>query len=287
VPARLASHADFDALERDVVDRAGPEALVTALTLLAEKADPATRPTDVILLVRLAMLYRDHDSRGEGWLQRALELATRLSKEAPTAPDTRFLQGYIPFAVLGGSDGRDPVLDSRDARTKQFSEACVAQWKQLAADHPDYVGPRKFTAARIRQAVANLEAATAVVPPAGLAPPPISRAVSRAELIALQELERFDSATEGQRRTLCRDWVAGRKSAPSDALIPMRVDLACATFEARPVDAVALIEALAKREGDALDPCLALARVADRAGQEATRAATQGSSLETRCATPR
>jgi hypothetical protein len=282
VAVDLTSHAAFDELERTLVERQGPDTLIAALAAMAEKADPAKRPADAILLTRLAMLYRDHDGDREGFLEKALDLATLLAKAAPKAPDTLFLQGYIPFAFIGGSDTRDAIIDPTDSRMRQFGEACLNQWRNLVESHPTYAGPRGFTAERLRIAVKTLSAALEESTPEPNAAIADTRPLSGAELTALRELERFASSTDGQRRTLCRDWNVTRPKDASSSL-ELRLDLECATFEGRIPDAVALISRLDPLDGRAFDTCLAVRRIADRNGVEPTKAALQGSPLVERC----
>ncbi len=282
VAVDLTSHAAFDDLERSIVDRQGPDALISALAAMAENADPANRPADVILLTRLAMLYRDHDENREGFLEKALELATLLAKAAPKAADTLFLQGYIPFAFIGGSDTRDAVIDPTDSRLRQFGEACLNQWRTLVETHPDYAGPRGFTAKRIKAAVATLSAALTVTTSEATASIADTRALSGPELAGLRELERFAASSDGQRRTLCRDWEANRPKDLSSS-VELRLDLECASFEGRIPDAVSAITSLVPLDGQAFDPCLALRRLADRNSIDAIKATPQAAPLASRC----
>lgn len=275
VPLTLATQADFDALEdRYLTGRANGE-LIALLERLATHATPASKPEDALLLMRLAVLYHaaDLEARGAGqsnggFLQKALALGTRLRAEAPQSPHTLFLQGYIPFAFLGGSAERALVLT---ADTRELAAGCRDQWRALLAAAPDYDGPHALdhglvqaTVARLDDALAQLGTLPSEDAPAPAPTPAASVPATRAALEAMNLLVRFEAAPEGDRTTVCNDWkpaaVVIDRSTPE-----LLLDLACLGLRGDAARGVPLIAALADRDGAAFDPCLALARLADRA----------------------
>lgn len=272
-PLALKTQADFDALEDRYVGRRDTAPLLAAFERLGAAAKPGERPEDALLLMRLAVLYRDQDQADRddtpsGYLQKALAVGTRLRAEAPTSPHTLYLQGYIPFAFLGGSV-ESAMLITPD--TREFASACRDQWQQLLAVAPDYDGPRTIDHARIKAVVAALDIALAQhdkAAPATPAAPPVPAVVaSRAEVEAMNQLTRFETSPDGDRKTQCRDWDAGRAAAKADAprsLLELELDLACATFLGRLDVAMPLIVRLRDAEGAAFSPCNALERLRGR-----------------------
>jgi len=265
LPVSLLTQADFDALEERYVGRRDPATLFAALELLAKDARPAERPEDALLLMRLGMLYRDRDAgaRGAGYIQKALALGTRLRDEAPTSPHTLFLQGYIPFAFLGGGVDR-PMAVTAD--TKEFASACLEQWRQLLAVAPDYDGPGELDAALVKRTIDALERA---IPASAVAlpsvPPAPGAPVGNDEIVAKRLLARFEAAPEGERRGLCRDWEPSIKEGATRSTSELHLDLACVTLAAQVERAAPIIARLRDLEGPAFSPCLAASRLRDRA----------------------
>ncbi len=272
VPLALATHADFDALEERIVGRREVTPLITALERLAQSARPAERAEDALLLMRLGALYRDQDEalrnagRESGYLEKALAIGTRLRAEAPTSPHTLFYQGWVPFAFLGGRVDRPLSLTPE---TKELASACRDQWRALLATAPDYDGPGALDAAAIARIIAQVDAAEAelVASTATAAEPTPAEVVDRGDVEVINTLARFESASEGERKTICRDWEASRKRAGQGprSVLALRMDLACATTAGQAGDAIGLISELRRRDGPAFDACLAVARLGDRA----------------------
>lgn len=265
LPLPLLTQADFDALEERFTGRRDPATLFAALELLAADARPAERPEDVLLLMRLGMLYRDRDAgaRGAGYLQKALAIGTRLRDEAPTSPHTLFLQGYIPFAFLGGGPDR-PMAVTAD--TKEFASACLEQWTQLLAVAPDYDGPGELDAALVRRTVDALtRAIPASAAPLPSVPPAPGAPVGKDEIVAKRLFARFEAAPEGERKGLCRDWEPGIQEGAPRSPSELHLDLACATLGGQVERAAPIIGRLRDLEGPAFSPCLAASRLRDRA----------------------
>ncbi len=293
-PAELETQADFDALEDRYLERRAPQALMTALTMLADAAtasEAALSEKDALLLQRLAILHlalaetdEGQDQTAERHTQKALDLAMALSDKAPRSPHSLFLQGYVPFSQVGGSDRRDAFIDPSDTSRQPFRDAITTRWSMLLEAHPDYQGPRGFTPARIRRAVDLVKAASAPpFAPAQTAPTAVpARAATRDEALAIAELARLERAPDGLRTTACRDWMAGQKGRVVSPATD-RVTLFCLTAQGKPVEALPLIERLATSDGEAFDPCLALGRLGDRVPADALGKALAGSALLERC----
>ncbi len=285
-PLRLTTQADFDALEQRFDSVRDPFTLIAILERLAATAKPAEREADILLLVRLAMLYIDNDkvareTTGTNLVDKALAIGTRLRKDAPKSPHTLFLQGYIPYASMDGTAER-PLLVMNN--TRQFVSACGEQWRALTTAVPDYDGPRTLDHARLREIVAAIDAALAALPGA-TTPPPEAIAgapVSRTELDALNQLARFEGSSDGDRKAMCRDWDAARAKADpkvARSQSELALDLDCAIQLGKPEVAVPLIVRL-REQGPAFDACLALAALRDRAPDAAVAAAQQSTPID-------
>ena len=294
-PAELNTQADFDALEDRYLERRAPQTLMTALTMLADAAmasDAELSDKDALLLQRLAILHlalaetdEGQDQTAERHTQKALDLAMALSDKAPRSPHSLFLQGYVPFSQVGGSDRRDAFIDPSDVSRQPFRDAITTRWTMLLEAHPDYQGPRSFTAARIRRAVDLVKAAStsavAAAPTANKEAVP-ARTATRDEALAIAELARLERSPDGLRTTACRDWMAGQKGREVSPATD-RVTLFCLTAQGKPVEALPLIERLLASDGEAFDPCLALGRLGDRVPADALGKALAGSTLLERC----
>ena len=264
-PVPLRTQGDFDTLEERYAARRDPTTLFTALEKLAATARPAENPEDALLLMRLGVLYRDRDAgaRGAGYLQKALAIGTRLRAEAPASPHTLFLQGYIPFAFLGGAADR-PMAVTAD--TREFATACLEQWRQLLAMVPDYAGPARLDNALIKRTVAALERAIPTsAAPVPEVPPAVATPVGKNEVLAMRLFARFEASSEGDRRGLCRDWEPSIKEGAARTAGELRLDLACATMSGQVERAAPMIARLRDLEGPAFSPCLAAVRLRERA----------------------
>jgi hypothetical protein len=271
VPLALTTQADFDALEDRYLTGRDNGELIALLERLATDAKPSTRPEDALLLMRLAVLYHaaDLEARGAGnsaagYLQKALALGTRLRSEAPMSPHTLFLQGYIPFAFLGGSAERPLVLTPD---TRELAVGCRDQWRGLLAANPGYDGPHDLDQALIQTTVDRLERAIGLLAAAPAPTDPTDgpgTPASRAEVEAMNLLLRHEGASEGDRTTLCNDWKPAAPG-PGRSSSELLMDLACLGLRGDAARAVPLVAFLAEREGPSFDACLALARLADRA----------------------
>lgn len=281
-PLGLRTQADFDAFEDQLLERrgeVGPGTLIAIYEALAADARPAERPEDALLLMRLGVVYRDNDDKKNGYLQKALELGNRLRAAAPKSPHTLFFQGYVPFAAFGGRVDRPLVIS---AESLQFASACAAQWRDLLAVAPDYRGPHDYDLAFLKATVARLDAAKARLEAAPPAPGEVAegRALSRAEVSALGTLDRFETAPEGDRIGLCRDWRATAPKTPEAAAArstsELRMDLACAIQDRKPEVGLPLIELLGVRDAGAFDRCLWLGRLVDRVPSAKAQADAKG-----------
>lgn len=292
-PTPLATQRDFDRLEDDYLERRSPEGLVTALTMLAEVplAQPEGTPladSDALLLQRLSMLHlalaEDASQRGQdpaASSQKALELARTLTDRAPSSPHALFLQGYIPFTQIGGSDRRDAFVDPTDVARKPLRDAVVARWRLLLEQSPGYHGPRGYTPERIAAAATQIEAASALTPPRTWGGES-GRPATPDEAAAISGLGQLQRSPDGFRTTSCRDWMRIRGEI-SPLLEPppiARLTLFCATHQGDIPKALALIARLDRPE---FETCLALARLADKVGAPALDKALAGSPLATRC----
>lgn len=296
-PTPLATQSDFDRLEDDYLERRSPEGLVTALTMLADVplGQPEGTPladSDALLLQRLSMLHlalaEDASQRGQDpspSSQKALELARTLTDRAPSSPHALFLQGYIPFTQIGGSDRRDAFVDPTDVARKPLRDAVAARWRLLLEQSPGYHGPRGYTPERIAAAASQVETASTLVPPReGVTAP--GRPATPDESSAIAELSRLQRSPDGVRTTACRDWMRLHAQADigAEPVPSVRLSLFCATHQGDIVKALALIARLDKDDSGASDTCLSLARLADKVGVPALEKALAGNPLATRCA---
>lgn len=291
-PVSLETHADFDKLEDSFLERRAPDSLVTALTMMAEvplglpEGTPVSE-RDALLLMRLSMLHLaladDASQRGQdprAFSEKALSLARSLTDRAPNSPHALFLQGFIPFSQIGGSDRRDAFVDPSDLVRKPLRDAVVTRWRKLLAQAPTYHGPRGYTPERIAAAANQIEAASAEIVPA---PQPVApaRLASMAESGALSELSRLMRSPDGVRTTTCRDWMRARKD--DEPLALARLTLFCATHQGDAPKALPLIARLDTEDPGAFDACLALSRLADRTPADLLGKALAQSPLKGRC----
>lgn len=294
VPMSLGSQPAFDRLEDSYLERRSPDGLLTALTMLAEVplGQPDGTPLaegDALLLQRLSMLHlalaEDASQRGQDpatHSQKALELARTLTDRAPSSPHALFLQGYIPFTQIGGSDRRDAFVDPSDVARKPLRDAVAARWRLLLEQSPGYHGPRGYTPERIAAAAAQIEAASALAAPHATPSAP-GRAASSEEAAAIAELGRLQRSPDGVRTTACRDWMRLHPQDGDGPVAANRLTLFCATHQGDFVRALAVLAKLDTEDPGASDTCLSLARLADKVGTAALDKALVGSPLATRC----
>lgn len=292
-PTPLATQRDFDRLEDDYLARRSPDGLVTALTMLAEVplAQPEGTPlsdSDALLLQRLSMLHlalaEDASQRGQdpsAFSQKALELAKALTDRAPSSPHALFLQGYIPFTQLGGSDRRDAFVDPTDVVRKPLRDAVAARWRLLLEQAPGYHGPRGYTSERIAAAAAQIETASALTTPHERTAAP-GRPATPDEASAIAELGRLQRSPDGVRTTSCRDWMRLRGDiTPLVEPIPVaRLSLFCAIHQGDISKALPLIVRL---DTSNAETCLSLARLSDKVGATLLEQALSGTGLANRC----
>ncbi|MFO0744069.1 MAG: hypothetical protein U1F43_00145 [Myxococcota bacterium] len=254
VPVRLATQADYDALEARWSERRGAAELIDTLKALAA----AQTPPDLLLLQRIAVLVSDDIGRDRSALDAALEAGTKLRDRAPDDPHTLWFNGWVLWKFLTVGD----VLAVDDPSARDLANATIQQWKSLLAKAPDYVGPRKHDAAHVRAAIARIEAALAEpAAPASAAGP--MRAAAGPEIEALALLARYAASPDGTRRGICRDW-AEREPVANPSSAELRVTLACDTLGGSADDALVTIGRLRQLDGTAFDACTALARLAER-----------------------
>lgn len=285
-PLSLLTQADFDTLEARFDTVRDPFTLIAILERLAANAKPVEREADALLLVRLAMLYVDNDkvsrqTTGTNLVDKALAIGTRLRKDAPKSLHTLFLQGYIPYAAMGGTAERSLVVMDE---TRQFVGACRDQWRALTTAAPDYDGPRTYDHKRLREIVAAIDTALAVPPAKDIAAPEAvsGKPVSRTELDALNQLSRFEGSSDGDRKAMCRDWDTHRAAADPKverSQSELVLDLACATQLGKADVAVPLIARL-RDQGPAFDACIALAALRDRVAPAVVDAAQRSAKID-------
>jgi hypothetical protein len=263
----LASHAGLDAFEARWLPRPGAGALADFLeALLAAPERPAAGLGSPLLLQRVAILRADVAAvRGDG-LETVIRAGTRLREAAPDAPDTLFVEGYIPWRFLRAVDEpRRPLNLSPEL--VPFAASVRERWTQLLARKPDYRGPRGRDASWLKAAIAELDAAlaargtaAAAVAPTGsgatLAPPAVTPLDSD-RLAAVEALTRFDAAPDGERRSLCGTWREALASPEDAASSPDSAALAlrCASLAGDAPLAVSALAGLVALDGAGHDAC--------------------------------
>ncbi|MCC6621024.1 MAG: hypothetical protein IT385_07200 [Deltaproteobacteria bacterium] len=274
VPLRLSTQAELDALEDSWLPRRDAADLVAALQALAAAQD---KP-EPILLQRIAVLLGDDVGQDGRGIQPVLAVSARLRELAPDDPHTLWLGGWVLFESLTRR-GRIEV----DGDGRALADVLVEQWSKLLAAAPDYVGPRGWDAARVASGLARVRAALAeAAQPAPAAAGQPARLATAPELAALDALERFRGANEGNRRGVCRDW-RGREPVAQPSTAELRMDLQCAVHAGDAANALGAIGALMAADGPAFDACSALAQLTDRVGAKAVEAARSARPLALTC----
>ncbi len=265
-PVDLASQAGLDAFEARWLPRPGAAALADFLDALASPAEgnrPSRGLVNPLLLQRVALLRADVAAlRGDG-LEGVIRAGTRLREAAPGAPDTLFVEGYIPWRFLRAVDDAERPL-TLSAELVPFAESVRERWTQLLALKPDYRGPRDRDAAWLRQAVASLDAALAAraatpAPPPAASPTsqPAVTALGPSSLAAVEALARFEAAPDGERRSLCASWQEhlgtpeDRAASPDAAALALR----CASLAGAATEALSALSALVRFDGGGHDAC--------------------------------
>lgn len=134
----------------------GPEPAATALLQLASRQDDASlRDRAGARRLVIEAVVRTVQSGALGDRFEVLRgVVDRLYRAAPTAAETRFALGYLRWILL--SDGRGGLrAGGVDASVVQD---LIAQFETLLRDHPDFVGPAEFDAARLRRELAGVRA---------------------------------------------------------------------------------------------------------------------------------
>lgn len=134
----------------------GPEAAATALLQLAARQDDASlrdRAGARRLVIEAVVRTVQSGALGDRF-EVLRSVVDRLYRAAPTAAETRFALGYLRWILL--SDGRGGLrAGSVDASVVQD---LIAQFESLLRDHPEFVGPAEFDAARLRRELEGVRA---------------------------------------------------------------------------------------------------------------------------------
>lgn len=164
-PLDVSSQVAIDSLEASWNGRASTDALAEALAALAAEHPPS----EPLLLQRVAMLRFERASRAQQGLDRAIAAGSDLRKLAPDSPETLYLEGWIPWTLLGT---RTSPVSPADMRT--FVQSVVARWGTLLEKFPTYQGPHGVDAADIAREVERFRAMLAHMPAAPVpdSPPP-------------------------------------------------------------------------------------------------------------------
>ena len=206
-PVKLKTQADFDAFEMKSVGVLGIDGLVAVLRSLAQGAEPAERPEDALLLLRLALLELRAESQDNN-LQRAIAIAEQLNEEAPESPHTTFLAVTISGILLRKS--ADDTFEL-NARTADVARRLQEHLISLLSRAPDYDGPGKLDAKKLRTELAALSGALrdldAPAPKSSEASVPPAVRANDGLVAARRELTRYERGTDVERVTLCRDQV--------------------------------------------------------------------------------
>jgi hypothetical protein len=266
--AKLATHQEYDRLEKDLLVRMTPEDLVPIYRELARDADPASSKEDVLLLQRLALLHL-RSQTGNLRLQDAFSVADRLRQAVPDDPDTLYLLANITQLLVGRHpDGTYRV----ESRRRDVAERLVQSWRSLLERDADYRGPHGDDAARIRKDLETLEVALKAKP----AEAPISAPSPTAtdEDPATREVQRllgaFSTGTDVQRASLCRDWDLEREGKLPAGEAARWADLHCGFALKAPDRSLDALSALVTA-GAYVDPCRWLGKI--EGGSAATRSA--------------
>lgn len=155
-PLDVSSQTAIDLLEASWSGRSATDALADALQALAAE-HPASEP---LLLQRVAMLRLEGASGAQQGFDRAVEVGRVLRKLAPENPETLYLEGWIPWTLLGT---RTTPMRPADMRT--FVQSLVSRWGTLIDRFPNYKGPHGVDAADIAGQVQHFKAVLAQLPP--------------------------------------------------------------------------------------------------------------------------
>ncbi len=128
----LRTHADYDAVEAAFRKLGALGTLVSLYRALLDK-----RPTDALLRVRTIALVVEAGGRRR--ISQAIDLIGPLSDRVGKDPDATFAAGAIKRAVV-----RDAVSGTLFVPRGhlEIAERLVAEWRTIARQFPDWVGPR-------------------------------------------------------------------------------------------------------------------------------------------------
>ncbi len=156
-PLDVSSQIAIDALETSWNGRAATDGLADALAALAAEHPPS----EPLLLQRVAMLRFQRASGAQQGLDRAIAAGSELRKRAPDSSETLYLEGWIPWTLLGT---RASPMSPSDMRT--FVQTVVSRWGALLETFPNYKGPHGVDAADIAREVQRFRGMLAHLPPA-------------------------------------------------------------------------------------------------------------------------
>jgi hypothetical protein len=214
----LETQADFDALEERTLPTMGVDGLSQVYRGLADGADPAAHPSDALLLMRLALLELRGDGGSER-LQRAFAIADRLRTGAPKSPHGSYLVAQITRLLL--RPGADHAFEIT-GRSRDVAKRLEEHLRHLLTLAPDYDGPGTRDAKVLEGELAALRAAlSAAAAPADAPANPHGVMGARAsdEMVAARrELTRYETGTNVDRITLCRDQVVDGFPATDHAI---------------------------------------------------------------------
>ena len=269
-PATLASHADYDRLEKDLLVRMTPEELVPIYKELARAADPASDKRDALLLQRLALLHLRSQAGGLR-LNEAFAVADRLRQAVPEDPDTLFLLASITRMLVGQHpDGTYRV----EKRRRDVAERLAQSWRSLLEKAPDYVGPGGEDAAEIRKSLEALEVALRDQPLTAATAGPANTPVEPDPETGAREVQRllavFVTGSDVERASRCRDWDLERRGKVPEGEGARWAQLHCGFALKDPDRALVALKALVD-QGAYVDPCRWLTRIE---GGDASRRAS-------------
>jgi len=239
------SQASLDALEARYRMRPG----LTALVELLETAVGPDGPAHPVLLQRIALIRAELAGFQTKGLETVIAAGTRLRQAAPGTAEAVFIEGWIPWRFIRPDDRRPLVLT---AELRPFADAVRESWTRLIAQHPDFVGPRGYNAARVRAHLAELAAVVAVrtepqaVNAEATQTQPV--ALDTNQLRALEALQRFDGSTDGERRSICSAWPSELLAEPGGAPLA-RLAFSCAVHDAQGAESVGALTNLMRIEG--------------------------------------
>ncbi len=217
-PIALETQKDFDDFEMKSVGVLGIDGLIDVFRALSQDAKPGERPQDALLLLRLALLELRSES-GDNNLQRAIAIAEQLNQEAPESPHSTYLAVTISGILL--RKGADDTFEL-NARTADVARRLKEHLVSLLRRAPEYDGPGTRDADKLRAELAALTGALRDLDaPRNSLEGGSTELAKRSEdalLAARRELSRYETGTDVERVTLCRDQVADGFPATDQAV---------------------------------------------------------------------